>query len=178
MSNMPVIDFVFIILIGLMVVHGFVKGFVEEIFSWATLVLAIWMAVLFYSAGGAFIRTKMMENVRMVPEVLAFVAIFFIVVFFLRIIERVLKDVIHGMKLGGVNKVIGALFGIVEGLALTTLILFVLTVQPLFDPSSLIGDSVFAEIILPFIRMPLDRGIEVIETAFIFAPGFLGGKDV
>ena len=175
---MPVIDVVFLVLIGLMIIHGYVKGFIEEIFSWATLVLAIWIAVLFYSAGGEFIRTKIMGNVRLVPEILAFVAIFFIVVFFLRMIERILKDVIHGTKLGGVNKVIGALFGIVEGLALTTLILFVLTVQPLFDPSSLIGDSVFAEIILPFIRRPLDRGIELIETAFIFAPGFLGGKDV
>ena len=150
MSNLPVIDWVFIVLIVLMVVHGYVKGFVEEIFSWAAVVLAIWMAVLFYQAGGAFIRTKIMENVRVVPEVLAFVSIFIIVTFVLKTLERILKDVIQGAELGNVNKFLGAVFGVIEGFAITTLILFVLRVQPLFDASNLIGESFFAEILLPF----------------------------
>ena len=150
MSNLSVIDVVFIALIVLMLVHGYVKGFVEEIFSWATIVLAIWMGVLFYPAGGAFIRTKILENVRVVPELLAFVAIFLIVTFILKMLERILKDVIHGAKLGNLNKILGALFGVIEGLAITTLILFVLRVQPLFDASNLIGESIFAEFLLPF----------------------------
>ena len=164
---MPVIDFVFLVLIGLMIVHGYLKGFIEEIFSWATMVLAIWMAVLFYQSGGVFIRTKIMANVRVVPEVLSFAAIFFFVMLFLKMLERVLKDVIQGAKLGSVNKVIGAIFGVAEGLALTTLILFVLRVQPLFDASDLIGESIFAEILLPFTRIPLDRGIEIIDTVLL-----------
>ena len=168
---MPVIDLVFVILIGLMVVHGYVKGFIEELFSWATLVLAVWVAVLFYQAGGEFIRTKIMENVRLVPEILAFVAIFFIVVLFLKMLERVLKDVIQGARLGNVNKVIGAIFGIVEGLALTMLVLFVLSVQPLFDPSGILGESAFADLLLPLIRNPLDKGIEIIEAAIVFGIG-------
>ena len=155
MSNLPVIDLVFIALIILMIVHGYVKGFVQEIFSWATIVLAIWMGVIFFPAGGAFIRTKIMANVRVVPEVLAFVAIFVIVTFVLKLLEHILKDVIKGAKLGTLNKVLGAVFGVVEGLAITTLILFVLRVQPLFDASSLIGESVFAEILFPFTRIPL-----------------------
>ena len=150
MSNLPVIDLVFIALIILMVVHGYVKGFVEELFSWATIVLAIWMAVLFYSAGGAFIRTKIMADVRVVPEVLAFVAIFVIVTSVLKLLERLLKDVIQGANLGALNKVLGAVFGVIEGLAVTTLIIFVLRVQPLFDASNIIGESVFAEILIPF----------------------------
>jgi membrane protein required for colicin V production len=150
MSNLPVIDWVFIALIVLMVIHGYVKGFVEEIFSWAAIVLAIWMGVIFYPAGGEFIRTKILANVRVVPEVLAFVAIFIIVTFVLKTLERILKDVIQGAQLGTVNKVIGAVFGVVEGLAITTLILFVLRVQPLFDATNLVSESVFAEYLLPF----------------------------
>ncbi|MDR1803342.1 MAG: CvpA family protein [Treponema sp.] len=150
MNSLPVIDWVFIALIVLMLVHGYVKGFIEEIFSWATIVLALWMGVIFYQAGGAFLRTKILANVRVVPEVLAFVAIFIIVTFVLKTLERILKDVIQGAKLGSANKVIGAVFGVVEGLAITTLILFVLRVQPLFDASNLIGESVLAEFLLPF----------------------------
>ena len=150
MSNLPVIDVVFIALIILMIVHGYVKGFVAEIFSWATIILALWMAVIFYQAGGAFIRTKTMANVRVVPEVLAFVAIFIIVAFVLKMLEGLLQSVIQGAKLTTLNKVLGAVFGVIEGLAITTLILFVLRVQPLFDASNLIGESIFAEILLPF----------------------------
>ena len=91
-----------------------------------------------------------MENVRVVPEVLAFVAIFIIVTVVLKILERILKDVIQGAKLGTLNKILGAIFGVIEGFAITTLILFVLRVQPLFDAASLIGESVFAEYLLPF----------------------------
>jgi len=167
MSSLPVIDLIFIALIILMVVHGYVKGFIEEIFSWATIVLAIWVAVLFHQQGGAFIRTKIMENVRVVPEVLAFVAIFIIVTVILKMLERVLKDVIQGARLGNLNKVLGAVFGLIEGLAITTLILFVLRVQPLFDASGIIGESVFGDILLPITQIPLDRGVEMINAVFI-----------
>jgi membrane protein required for colicin V production len=155
MSNLAVIDYVFIALILLMVIHGYFKGFVEEIFSWASIILALWMGVLFYAAGGAFIRTKIMENVRVVPEVLAFVAIFIIVTIVLKLLKRVLEDVIEGAQLGNVNKVFGAVFGVIEGLAITALVIFVLRVQPLFDASSIIGESVFTEFLLPFTRVPL-----------------------
>ena len=171
---MPVIDLVFIILIGLMLVHGYIKGFVEEIFSWATVVLAIWVAVIFHQAGGAFIRTKTMENVRVVPEVLAFVAIFFIVMLLVKILERILKDVIQGAKLGGVNRFLGALFGVVEGLALTMLVLFVLTIQPLFDASKILGESSFAAFLLPLIRGTLDKGPVAVDVLLMIKMGFMG----
>ena len=126
MSNIPVIDMIFLILIVLMVIRAYLKGFIEEFFSWAALVLAIWVAVLLHPAGAAFIRTKIMEDVQYIPEILAFIAIFAIVMLLIKMLEHVLKDVIMGAKLGGANKVLGALFGLVEGLTLTTLILFVL----------------------------------------------------
>ena len=171
MSNVPVIDLIFLILIVLMAIHGYLKGFIEEIFSWAALVLAIWMAVLLHPAGAEFIRSKVMQNVKYVPEILAFIAIFLIVMIFLKMVEKILKDVVMGAKLGGVNKVLGLIFGIVEGFTLTVLILFVLTMQPIFDPSKIISDSIFGQILLPLIKIPLDRGKDIVNTAFFTAPG-------
>jgi len=171
MSNIPVIDLIFAILIVLMAIHGYVKGFIEEIFSWAALVLAIWVAVLFYNAGAAFIRTKIMQDVRYVPEIFAFIAIFLIVMLFLKMLERVLKDLITGAKLGGANKLLGLIFGIVEGLTLTTLIVFILTIQPLFDASKIIADSIFGQILLPLIKIPLEKGKDIVNTALLTAPG-------
>jgi len=168
MGNFPIIDVIFLVLIILMVLHGFVKGFIEEIFSWAGLVLSMLAAVLLYHPGAAFIRTKAMANVRFIPEILAFIVIFLIVMIFIKILERILKDIIVGTNLGGANKVLGAIFGLVQGFALVAIILFILYVQPLFDHSKVIGDSVFARILLPVILAPMHRGKEVIHAARLF----------
>lgn len=169
---MQAIDIFFVVLVLLTVIHGFVKGFVEELFSWASLVLSIWAAVLLFPAGGAFIRTKFMQNVRIVPEILAFVAIFLIVMLFIKLLERLLKDVITGANLGFLNKVLGAIFGLIEGFAFIALIIFILEVQPLFDASKLVGGSVLAQFLVPLIRIPLERGQRFANTAFLVLPAF------
>jgi len=170
MGNFPVIDIIFLVLIVLMLIHGFLKGFVEELFSWASLVLSMLAAVFLYTPGAAFIRTKAMENVRFIPEILAFIAVFLIVVIIMKLLEKLFKDIILGAHLGGINKVLGAVFGFIEGLALAAIILFVFSVQPLFDSSKVIGDSIFAQFLLPIIRAPLDKGKEIINTAYLVLP--------
>jgi membrane protein required for colicin V production len=171
MSNLPLIDILLLILILLMVVHGFVKGFIAELFSWAALVLSIWAAVLLFPAGAAFLRKSYMQNVRLVPEIIAFVVIFVLIMLFIKFLERILRDVIEEANLGTVNKLLGAVFGLIEGFALTALIIFVFAVQPLFDASKLIGESIFSGILLPFITIPLNRGKDIINTAFLILPG-------
>jgi len=170
MGNFPVIDIIFLTLIVLMLIHGYAKGFVEELFSWAALVLSILAAVFLYAPGAAFIRRRVMEDVRIVPEILAFIAIFIIVRLFIKLLEKILKDIIMSAHLGGVNRILGLIFGLVEGFALITIILFVLSVQPLFDSSKVIGDSVFAQFLLPIIRAPLSRGKEIINAVYLYLP--------
>jgi len=174
MGNIPVIDYIFIFLILLMIVHGFFKGFIEELFSWAAIVLAIWTAVLLNPAAAAFIREKVMQNVRVVPEILGFAAVFILVMIVIKFLEKILKDVIAGANLGNVNKILGALFGLIEGFAFVILIIFVLSVQPLFDSSKILGDSVFAQIMLPLIRIQMDREQDVVNTVFLFLPVLIG----
>ena len=170
MSNVPVIDLVFLILVILMVIRGHVKGFITEFFSWVALVLSIWAAVLFHPAGAEFIRGKVMKNVEHIPEVLAFVGIFAIIMLLVKMIEHILKDVILGAKLGGANRFLGAVFGLVEGLTLTALLLFLLSIQPLFDASNIIVNSNFARILLPIIRIPLEQGAGMVKTALLLLP--------
>ena len=166
MSNIPVVDMIFLILIALLVIRGYVRGFIAEFFSWASIVLSIWAAVLLHPAGAEFIRGRIMENVEHIPEILAFIAIFLIVMIFVKMLEKILRDVIMGAKLGGANKVLGAVLGVIEGLTLTALLLFMLSVQPLFDASNIIEGSTFAQILLPIIRVPIERGVDMINTAF------------
>jgi membrane protein required for colicin V production len=174
MGDLPVIDYIFGFLILLMIVHGFIKGFIEELFSWAALILAIWAAVLLNPATAAFIREKAMQNVRVVPEILGFAAVFILIMIVIKFLEKILRDVIAGANLGNVNKILGALFGLVEGFAFVILVIFVLSVQPLFDPSKILQDSVFAQIMLPVIKIPTGREQDVIETVFLILPILVG----
>jgi len=171
---MPVIDIIFIVLISLMVLHGFIKGFVTQVFSWASIVLSIWAAILLFPAGGAFIRVRAMENVRVVPELLAFIAIFLLIMLAVKFVERIMRNVVEGARLGTVNRFLGAIFGLVEGLAITALVIFVLRVQPLFDAEAIIAESVFDQFLSPFIRIPLERGQDFVTTALVALPCWAG----
>jgi len=174
MSNIPVIDMIILILIALMVIRGYVRGFLTEVFTWASLLLSLWAAVLLHPAGAEFIRGRIMENVEFIPEIMAFIAIFLIVMVLVKMLEHILRDVIMGARLGGANKTLGAVFGLVEGLTLTALLLFVLSIQPLFDASSVIEGSTFAQILLPIIRVPIERGVDIINTAQMLLPAVPG----
>jgi membrane protein required for colicin V production len=171
---MPVIDICFLILIGLMLFHGFFKGFIGELFSWASLILAIWVAVILFPAGGAYIRESFMPNIRVVPEVLAFISIFLVILIAIKLLGFLLKNVIEGARLGFVNKILGAVFGVVEGFAIVMIILFVLSVQPLFDASSLIGESAFAQFLAPLINILPERAQEFVNITHLLLPGWKG----
>jgi membrane protein required for colicin V production len=92
-----------------------------------------------------------MPQMKVIPDVLAFIALFLIVFILIKILESMLKEIIEGVQLGEVDRFLGILFGFVEGVIVICLILFVLTIQPLFDPAALLNKSMFADILLPFI---------------------------
>jgi membrane protein required for colicin V production len=69
----------------------------------------------------------------------------------IKILELMLKEIVEGIKLGGADRFLGIIFGLAEGIIAVSLILFVMKIQPLFDPAPILNKSVFAEILLPFI---------------------------
>jgi membrane protein required for colicin V production len=154
MSNIAFIDLVFLLLIIILLIRGHVRGLIAEVLSWASLVLGILAAVYLYKNGAELIRTKTLQNVKYLPEIMAFLLIFLVVFLVFKIIEKGLTDIIRGVRLGGVDKFFGTLFGFIEGVALVSVILFVITIQPLFEPSKVLQGSIFAEILLPLIVKP------------------------
>ncbi|AEF81446.1 CvpA family protein [Leadbettera azotonutricia] len=163
MGNVAFIDLVFLLLLVLLLIRGHIKGFIAELFSWASLVLGILASVYLYKNGAELIRTKILHNVKYLPEIMAFLAIFIVVSLVFKVIEKGIKEIIMGVKLGGVDKLLGAIFGFVEGIALISLLLFIISIQPLFDSSKLLQGSVFADLLLPLIIKPVGP-----VTVFVF----------
>jgi membrane protein required for colicin V production len=148
---LPVIDIIFIILMVLLVVRCSLRGFMVELMSMAAVVLGITGAFLLYKNGGMFIREKYFPDLKIIPELLAFLAIFLIIFVVIKIVEHILKDIINRINFGGVDHFLGFVFGLAEGIILISLILLVLLIQPLFDAGPLLERSFFARLLLPII---------------------------
>jgi membrane protein required for colicin V production len=146
-----VLDIVFILLIALFVIRCYLKGFISELLSMAAIVLGLLASLFFYKNGAEFVRAQFMPNVKIVPEVIAFVSLFFIVFIIIKLLEAIFKNIIYEVQLGNADKFLGVVFGLAEGIAVISLVLFLLRIQPLFDPSSLLSDSFFARLLLPLI---------------------------
>ncbi|MDR1837869.1 MAG: CvpA family protein [Treponema sp.] len=149
--NINGIDVVFILLIAIFAIRCYLKGLVGELFSMAAIVLGLFASLFFYKNGGEFLRASFWPGIKVIPEVAAFVALFLIVFIIIKLFEKILKDIIDRVSLSGADRLLGVFFGLAEGIAVISLVLFLLRIQPLFDPSSILSDSFFARLILPLI---------------------------
>ncbi|MCL2265358.1 MAG: CvpA family protein [Treponema sp.] len=149
--SFPVIDIVFVSLIGLLMIRCYLKGFVSEILSMAGIVFGVLAALFLYKNAAEFLRANYWHDLKIIPEIISFAAIFIIVLIIVKILEKILTKIIDGISLSNVNGVLGIIFGFAEGVALVSLILFLLRLQPLFDSSVILSESFFARILLPFI---------------------------
>jgi membrane protein required for colicin V production len=172
MNGIAVIDIVFIALAIILTIRCALRGFIGELMSMASVALGLLAALFFYKNGGLFIEEKFMPGMKIIPRILAFIALFLIVFVVIKILEGILKDIIERIRLGGADRFLGVIFGLVEGVIVISLVLFVLTIQPLFDPAPVLRNSFFAKILLPLIT-----GREN-AAAFIGFPGLFTGNHV
>jgi membrane protein required for colicin V production len=148
----------------IIIVRCTLRGFVEEVMSMAAMVLGLGSAFFFHKRGAAFLIEKYLPNMKVLPEILAFVAIFLIVFLAVKLLEFILKDIVERVHLSGVDRFLGALFGFIVGVVLVSLVLFVLSIQPLFDAGPLLAKSYFAQALAPYIgaarnSIPLPGGL-------------------
>ena len=152
MDNFAVIDIIFVALIVIFMIRCAIRGFVSELMSVASVVLGFLAALYLYSNGGEFLRSTFMQGGAWhFPEIIAFIAIFSIVFIVVKIIGGLLNDIIEGVRLGGVDRFLGIFFGVAQGIAVVSLVLFILRIQPIFDSEPLLYNSFFARLLLPMI---------------------------
>jgi membrane protein required for colicin V production len=74
----------------------------------------------------------------------------------IKVIEKLVNDIVSKVKLfQWLNRFLGIFLGLIEGMALITLLLFIIDVQPLLDNDQkerIVAGSIFANRIMPFIE--------------------------
>jgi membrane protein required for colicin V production len=158
------IDIVFLVIIGISFLRCAVRGFISELMSMAALIFGILFAIFFFRNAAVLVREWFLPNVKILPEIAAFAALFIIVYIVVKIIEVTLKNIIEGIRLGGLDRLLGAIFGIIEGIIIVCLILFLISIQPFFSAEPLLGKSIFAKFLLPLIFGSKKETVETLEA--------------
>ncbi|MDR2303490.1 MAG: CvpA family protein [Treponema sp.] len=151
MREIAAIDWVFVVLALIFIIRSGLRGFISEFTGMASVILGIFAAFFLYKNGGIYLRQRFMPNIKIIPEILAFLAIFLIVFVLIRIVGFLLRDISERINFHSFDHFLGVILGIAQGFTVITLLLLVLTRQPLFDAGPILEKSVFGDFILPLI---------------------------
>ena len=148
------IDIVFAVIILAMAISATVKGFVVELFGKAAFVLGLLVAVMFYGKLYPFIVKWI--SVEFFAQAVAFILLFIATYLLVKIIQHIVGTLFKSDIMSGLNRAMGFLLGIIEGILIVAVILIVLNTQPWFDTTELLGNSFFAKILAGIISQPAD----------------------
>jgi membrane protein required for colicin V production len=150
--GLSILDYVLIFVFLITAIHAAFRGFVVQITGVAWLVIGLLFAVSFYPEGGAYLRTKILSDVEYIPEVLAFLALFWIAFIVIKIFGTMLREIVERLHLSALDRILGVMFGIIKGIAVVGFILFIIRVQPLTDTDALLRESSVNRLLMPHIE--------------------------
>jgi len=138
---MPVIDYIFLGLVALSVLLGFMRGFFREALSLASWVLALWLALEF---GQIFV--PVFSEILPSPTLQIWAArlmTFVLVVVAGAVVNRLIGMAVRKTGLSGTDRVLGMGFGFVRGVLLVCLVVLGAQVleldrEPWWDESRLV----------------------------------------
>lgn len=153
MSNLAIIDYIFLLIILVITISATIKGFLGEIFSKAAFFLGIILALIFYPKLMPFMASYV--SIPFLQAMLSFVGIFICVYLVIRIIQLILKKIfLSGNIMKGLDKSLGFFLGIIEGFIVIFFVLFILNALPFENIHALFNGSVFQKMFMKIISNP------------------------
>lgn len=152
---MAVADIVFLVIIALSSIMGVFRGLIKEAFSLITWIGALVIGSLFYSPMAGLLD-GMIDNSSL-RNLSAFAILFVLTILVGTLVGNMLQKLIQAVGLGGADRALGALFGILRGLIIVSLVLLV-TIN--FDFSSSWYEGSF---LVPYLMVVVDFLRELIQ---------------
>lgn len=111
--------------IALFVIHGFMKGFIISLATIVALVLGIWAAIHFSNYFDAFLLRQLNTGEHWIP-LISFSLTLLLVMLGVFLIAKVVEKLVDLVGMGFLNRLGGALLGLVKGALLASIILFII----------------------------------------------------
>ena len=156
------IDIFFTAIILFMTIKAIFRGFIAEMMGIASIGMGIILGVLLSPVLGTFIGNNF--GVSNWNRVIAFLVIFLASYLIIKIFENGLGALVDKIHLDKLDRALGLFFGIVEGIVIIIIVVFVIEVQPLIDTQKVEDESFYIQMIHRF--MPegqnfLDESLDV-----------------
>ncbi|MBC8321033.1 MAG: CvpA family protein [Bacteroidetes bacterium] len=123
--DINLLDIILIVPLLLFAWGGFKKGLIVEVASLFALVLGLYMA-FFFSDFAAEMLNNLFEMEQKYIAVFAFLLTFVVVLFLVLLVGKIVQKFIDILLLGFFNKLAGAVFGILKGALLISIVIFVI----------------------------------------------------
>ena len=135
---MSFIDIIVLLVLFASLIFGFFRGFVKELLSLMAWAFAFFVAYYFSSSVAIILPFEAEFSIKYVGS---FVIIFISVLIISSILIKFLSTFIHKIGLGASNIILGGLFGILRGIIVVYLLIFVIektsyTEEPLWQQSN------------------------------------------
>ncbi|TVP93006.1 MAG: CvpA family protein [Thioalkalivibrio sp.] len=124
------IDFLFIGLIAISGLISLYRGFVREVFSVATWIVAIWVGIRFAGPTAEYLPAALSDETLRLG--IAFAILFILVLIIGGIAGIIATRLVRGTGLTGTDRSLGIVFGLLRGVLIVALLVFVasLTLVP------------------------------------------------
>ena len=128
---MNIIDVVIIIFVLIFCVKGYIKGFINEIFTLIIIILGLTGSFLFYKPLSTSVFT-FIEN-RSLSFIVSFLSIFVFITVVLIIIRNAITKMVDSFQLTNIDYLLGLLVGLIKGTVLIGAILIFLKNHPVMN---------------------------------------------
>ncbi|HET6418789.1 MAG TPA: CvpA family protein [Geobacteraceae bacterium] len=126
---MNLIDILVWVVLLAFVIKGFMKGLVREVCSLVGLVMGIWAACKYYQSLSEAIRYYI-HIPHSITIIFSFILIFLTIGLLFFFLGNLLTAIFKIALLGGVNRLGGAIFGLIQGALVLCLLLYFGTAKP------------------------------------------------
>jgi membrane protein required for colicin V production len=121
---MNTLDIILLVGLGVSIIYSLIRGIVKEIVSLISFVAGFWVAAKFYPVS-ANILSGLTSN-RPLANILGFLIILFIVGICVSLIGKIITRLIDISSLGWVDRLGGAIFGLVKGSLIAFMVVMLL----------------------------------------------------
>ena len=129
---MNLIDVILGIFILIFVINGIRKGFIASVLH----VLGLLVALFLIAKIGYEVRIALMEQFTMnatIATIIAYILIFLVIMLIAKIIIVILKKIVTFLNLKFLDRILGALFGILSGILILAILLIILDISPISE---------------------------------------------
>lgn len=161
LENISYVDIILAIPLCWGVIQGVRHGLVKEIASLIAIIIGIYVA-RYWSVGVADFLTDITRWTPDICQIIAYILVFIMVALIIHLLAYMISKILSAIMLGWVNRLLGALFGVVKMLLILSLVLNIIALlddyMPIKDNKAVKSSLLYKPIeqtipnILPFLN--------------------------